>query len=128
MLRDLIGLIAMSSVSISALNSVAMRLQTVAGQDNVAMLQLTAAISALVGALVFVHRLLLKAKDDVNEQTKAGFLAVIAAKDQTLTLLTDDKQRLEIETSEMRDLMRKAGLAELTALNVARDRDGGGKP
>lgn len=107
---DLIGLAASSTLSVTTLTTALTAVQQgVSGQasgPDWITLQLVGAITSLVMALVFVHRLLMRAKDETIAKLEGGHLAILASKDETIRLLTDDRARQEVEAAELRLTVR----------------------
>lgn len=108
-ITDLIGLATASSLGTATLSAALLKIQqsqaSVVGPDWIT-LQLVGAITSLVMALVFVHRLLMKAKDETIAKVEGGHLAVIASKDETIRLITDDRARQEVEAAELRHALQ----------------------
>ena len=106
---DLVGLATSSTLGVSGLVGVVAQIQPPqqGGPDWIT-LQLVLAISSLVTAIIFVHRLLMKAKEETILKLEGGHLAVLASKDETIRLLTDDRARQEVEAAELRMAVRDA--------------------
>lgn len=102
-LGDLIGLTVASTTSVSTLGAVVAQIQQAApAGDLLTTVYLTAAITSLVGALVFVHRLLMLSEREKLAEVKAGHLVQIAGKDQVIGVLTDQNQRMEVALADSR--------------------------
>lgn len=132
---DLIGLSTTSVLSVTGLTTALTQIQagqasTPGGPDWIT-LQLVGAIASLVGALVFVHRLLMKSESDkltlviqghLREVAKVegGVLSLLAAKDETIRTLADDRQRQEVEAAQLRQVVEEKDAFVLKLIQVGR--------